>query len=191
MKGGTVDRSQDQFSGLYRRYYEPVSRYVQRRVPVDAVRDVVADAFLVAWRRWDDIPAGDPLPWLYGVARLTVSNYLRTTGRASSLTQRLAVQPAAAEYSLAEDVVTQLTLLAAFDRLNASDQEVLQLVAWENLDARAAAEALGCSLPTFRMKLSRARKRLKAALERLGADSDDPARAGLPRAVGQPKEPSR
>jgi RNA polymerase sigma-70 factor (ECF subfamily) len=30
--------------------------------------DVVAETFLVAWRRLDDVPA-DPLPWLYGVAR--------------------------------------------------------------------------------------------------------------------------
>ncbi len=187
-----MDRSQDQFSGLYRRYYEPVSRYVQRRVPADAVRDVVADAFLVVWRRWDDVPAGDPLAWLYGVARLTVSNYLRTTGRADSLTQRLAAQPAAAEYRLAEDVVGQLTLLAALDRLPAADREVLQLIAWENLDARAAAVVLGCSTATFRTKLLRARKRLRAELDRASADPDEAARAGhLSAAAAHAKESSR
>ena len=187
-----MDRSQDQFSGLYRRYYEPVSRYVQRRVPADAVRDVVADAFLVAWRRWDDVPASDPLPWLYGVARLTVSNYLRTTGRATSLTQRLAAQPAAAEYHLAEDVVTQAVLSAAFDQLAADDQEILRLIAWESLDARSAAAVLGCSAATFRMKLSRARKRLRAALEHSAADPDEPAhRPPALTAVPRSKEPSR
>ena len=39
--------------------------------------DVIADVFLVAWRRLEEVPA-DPLPWLLGVARRTLANRCRS-----------------------------------------------------------------------------------------------------------------
>ena len=30
---------------------------------------MVAETFLVAWRRLDDVPEDDPVPWLLAVAR--------------------------------------------------------------------------------------------------------------------------
>jgi RNA polymerase sigma factor (sigma-70 family) len=66
-----------------------------------------------------------------------------------------------------------VTIAQAFDRLPAADREVLRLTAWEDLDARAAAQVLGCSVSAFRMKLSRARKRLKAELRQLPAEPED------------------
>jgi hypothetical protein len=44
-----------------------VYRYAVRRQP-DAADDVVAEAFLAAWRRLDDIPAEAELAWLLGAA---------------------------------------------------------------------------------------------------------------------------
>lgn len=47
-----------------------VRRYVHHRgVTGGRADDVVAETFLVAWRRLDEVPDDDPVPWLLAVAR--------------------------------------------------------------------------------------------------------------------------
>ncbi len=53
----------------------------------------MAETFLVAWRRLDDVPA-DALPWLYGVARRVLANERRSAGRRAALEQRVATTAA-------------------------------------------------------------------------------------------------
>ncbi|MGW5050374.1 sigma factor-like helix-turn-helix DNA-binding protein [Actinokineospora sp. NPDC004072] len=75
--------------------------------------------------------------------------------------------------SLAEDavegdpavVVDRLVLAEAFDRLTERDQEVLRLVAWEQLTAAEVAVVLGCARTTAAMRISRAGRRLLRALD--------------------------
>jgi RNA polymerase sigma-70 factor (ECF subfamily) len=49
------------FERMFRAHHPAVYRYVMRRVEEPAVEDLVAETFLVAWRRQDEI-SGDPLP---------------------------------------------------------------------------------------------------------------------------------
>lgn len=51
-------REDAEFSQLYDRYYRPVRDFCRRRVAGDLVDDAVAETFLTAWRRRDDVPAG-------------------------------------------------------------------------------------------------------------------------------------
>ena len=55
---------------------------------------------------------------------------------------------------------------AALEALNERDREVLLLVAVTGLESKEGAEALGVSEDAFRQRLSRARQRLSAELER-------------------------
>jgi RNA polymerase sigma-70 factor (ECF subfamily) len=55
-------------------------------------------------------------------------------------------------------------VLDALLDLDDTDQEVLSLVAWEQLAPQEAAEVLGINGAAFRMRLSRARRRLRSAL---------------------------
>jgi RNA polymerase sigma-70 factor, ECF subfamily len=59
-----------------------VRAYALRRASPDAAQDVVADTFLVVWRRLEDVPA-DALPWLYGIARRVLANQRRSADRSS------------------------------------------------------------------------------------------------------------
>src|SRR5690348_5664901 len=78
------------FRSLYQAHYQAIAAYARRRVAPSEAEDVVADTFLVAWRRFDDAPSGDQtLPWLYGVARKVISQRLRTTRRRDRLVARL------------------------------------------------------------------------------------------------------
>jgi DNA-directed RNA polymerase specialized sigma24 family protein len=85
-----VDRA-DRFDDLYRTHYLPVLRYARRRADPDTAGDVVAETFLIAWRRLDSLPAqqADVLPWLFGVARRVLANAERSRRRASRVTERL------------------------------------------------------------------------------------------------------
>ncbi|MBG0813570.1 hypothetical protein HS045_04950 [Planomonospora sp. ID82291] len=59
-------------------------RYAVRRSDsTDDVADVIAETFLVAWRRLDDVPDGDAaVLWLYGAARRQPSGVsVRRRGR--------------------------------------------------------------------------------------------------------------
>jgi RNA polymerase sigma-70 factor (ECF subfamily) len=153
-----------QFTALYERHYGDVLRYALRRVDSESARDVAAETFTVAWRRFEQIPH-DPLPWLYGVARRTLANELRSERRRSQLAGRLAAAGVpTVQLDHADEVTTTAGIRVALSCLAPRDQEVLQLIAWEDLDVAAAARVVGCSTTAFKVRLHRARRRLFAAL---------------------------
>ena len=55
----------------------------------DEADDVVADVFVVAWRRIGDVPA-EPRTWLLGIARRVLANRHRSAKRQRALYERLA-----------------------------------------------------------------------------------------------------
>jgi RNA polymerase sigma-70 factor (ECF subfamily) len=160
-----------EFRHLFERYYQPITAYVRRRLPTDTARagvdDAVADVFLVAWRRWNEVSAmADPLPWLYGVAGNVVRNHRRSATRNLRLVSKMAEttdepRSTSGPPSAVDDDGELATALAS---LSDDDQEILRLVAWEGLDRHQAATALGCSPDAASQRLSRARRRLADAL---------------------------
>jgi RNA polymerase sigma-70 factor, ECF subfamily len=64
-----------------------VLAHALRRTDAGAAHDAVAETFLVAWRRFDEVPR-DPLPWLYGVARRVLADQRRAGRRRASLQGR-------------------------------------------------------------------------------------------------------
>jgi RNA polymerase sigma-70 factor (ECF subfamily) len=153
-----VEEQRARFDHLYRRHVGEIAAYALRRASRETAEDVVAETFLVAWRRLDRVPE-QPLPWLYAVARRTLANHRRSATRRESLTRRLQLEVPA--ISLAP---TDERLLDALRTLRAPDRELLMLVAWEGLTASEAAQALECSPIACRIRLHRARKRLAQAL---------------------------
>jgi len=157
------DPEHERFRELYRRHRHAVTAYVRRRAPGPVVEDIVADTFLVCWRRRDQVPA-EALPWLYAVASRTLANDRRKRSHAE------AAATASALANLTEMKPAGDPLLAsAFADLSQSDREVLSLVAWEDLTIHEAATVLGCSPVACRVRLHRARRRLAARLFRIEA----------------------
>jgi DNA-directed RNA polymerase specialized sigma24 family protein len=78
------------FEAIYREHFASVEAYARRRLSTRA-DDVVAETFLVAWRRFDQVPE-DALPWLYGVARRVASDVRRSSARQVAVVERLARQ---------------------------------------------------------------------------------------------------
>src|SRR3954452_21281203 len=79
------------FADLYRDHARDVLAYaVRRAASAEDAADVVAETFLVAWRRDADVPRGAGARlWLYGVARRTLANQLRGERRRSRLAARM------------------------------------------------------------------------------------------------------
>lgn len=156
----------DRLEALFEAHHRALLAYAARRSPTLAdAEDVVAEVFLVAWRRLDEVPAGDEArPWLFGVARNTIGNQRRGLTRRSRLVSRLeqtADRPLAAAPAPTPDTEP---VLEALSRLSRSDQELLRLVAWEELSHADIAAVLGISVNAVAIRLHRARARFEQAL---------------------------
>jgi RNA polymerase sigma-70 factor (ECF subfamily) len=162
------------FEALFRKHAGVVRGYAARRAGGDEADDIVADVFLVAWRRLDELP-DDPLPWLLGVARRVIANRRRGTARQSALHDRLRAEPALAP-DAAMVAVSDGAVAAALAALGEHDRELLLLTAWEGLGNPEAARVLGVQTGTLRVRLHRARRRFARLLGEV--DGGDRSMAG-------------
>ena len=154
--------SEERFVELWRAYGPRVLAYALRHTDADTAQDVLAETFLVAWRRIGDVPA-DPLPWLLVVARHTVANLRRSAARQARVAAELQRLHEVAEPAAAADVpaTERAAVLARLAGLTSREREALLLLAWDGLTPQQAARVAGCSLPAFHVRLFRARRRLR------------------------------
>jgi RNA polymerase sigma-70 factor (ECF subfamily) len=155
------------FGKIYRDHARAILAYALRRVDNrEDAPDVVAETFLVAWRRLDEVPIGrrEKL-WLYSVARRVTANVRRAEGRRTRLAARIsetlptdfAAEPGS------EDKAAEV--LRAMRGLGEEERELLLLVTWDELTPSEAAKVLGLSPLAARSRLHRARRRLRALVE--------------------------
>jgi RNA polymerase sigma factor (sigma-70 family) len=158
--------AQVRFGQLYRQQGRSILAYALRRVesPEDAA-DVVAETFLVAWRRGTEVPVGEAARlWLFGVARRILSNQQRAGRRRAKLAERLRSDLAAEVEGWPEAETDPEGLRTTLERLDPDDRELLTLIAWEELTPGQAARVLGISAVAARSRLLRARRRFRAEL---------------------------
>jgi RNA polymerase sigma-70 factor (ECF subfamily) len=152
------------FEQIFVEHHAAVVAYVRRRAPAEAVDDAVGETFLVAWRRLSRVPQ-EPLPWLLTVARNVLATQRRGSRRRDALLSRLrGVEPSPYEPGLAS-ADGGGRVLEALGRLADRDREALTLTAWDGLTPEQAAAVLRESPGTFRVRLHRARKRLRQQLD--------------------------
>ena len=160
------------FRAVYDTNYHRVLGYALRRtVSREDAEDAVAETFLTAWRRLEEIPHGsDARPWLHGVARNALANQRRSERRRGRVTGRLHAEPPSPNWQWADADDELASVAAAFTRLREEDRELLALAAWEELDPGEIATVLGCSRNAARIRLHRARRRLARQLQSTDAD---------------------
>jgi RNA polymerase sigma-70 factor (ECF subfamily) len=175
------------FARLYRRCYRPIRDFCRRRLASDLVDDAVAETFLAAWRRLEDVPPGDEaLVWLYGVAYRVVGHQWRSTARRRRLEVRLRsvalLSGSAADESVIAGDDSRLVLVAAA-RLRDTDAEVLRLRAWEQLDITDISAVLGIAPNAVKQRLHRAKRNLAREYRRLESrqtSNPDAPKGGAP-----------
>ena len=161
-----ADARRHRFQDLVAEVYEPIQRYARRRVDHDAVDDIVSETLTTLWRRLDEVPS-DALPWAYGVARRHVANHRRAGQRRLHLVRRAENEPpppSDTDHPLDAELHTALSFLEDADR------ELLRLWAWEELEPREIAVALGLTANAVSIRLNRAKKKLGQYLEQQRKD---------------------
>ncbi|WP_369374470.1 RNA polymerase sigma factor [Promicromonospora sp. Populi] len=157
------------FGAIYDRHCDSIYRYLARRLDNrELTEDLMSTVFLEAWRcrARASLENGSPLPWLFGIARMTLRRNARTAVRARRAFARLTAEPDQADHAdgVAEAVdreVDARRVLAAFRRLRKIDQDVIELCLWQGLDHASASNSLGVPVGTVKSRLSRARTRLQ------------------------------
>ncbi len=153
------------FEAIVADVYEPLQRYLRRRAATEDLDDLLNDALLTIWRRLDDVPRYAVLPWSYGVAHRVLANHRRGASRRRHLDERLRsgtppVEPHGWTNAL------DLSLHEAVQRLSDLDREVVRLWAWEQLEPREIADALGVTPNAVSARLTRIHYRLRGELAR-------------------------
>ena len=127
------------FRLLYEAIYPDLLRFVRRRSQADSSEDVVADAFLVVWRRLDELPRHqeDARAWIFGIARNILLNTQRGEQRRQALGVRLA-DAAAEPYPShdAELIISRVDLGRAWRLLSEVHQEALGLALLSKISPR-------------------------------------------------------
>ncbi|WP_083472643.1 RNA polymerase sigma factor [Kibdelosporangium phytohabitans] len=165
------------FTSLYEATYAELLRFAQRRVHATHAEDVVAESFLAAWRRLDDLPPqrDDARAWLFGIVRGVVLNARRGAERQRALAVRLADVPTSLTADVDADLIArQIDVSRAWQHLSAVYQEALALAVLDELSGPQAAAVLGISPIAFRLRLSRARRALRVRLDYLSRTSSTP-----------------
>ena len=159
------------FVELYELHYRHIYAYCKRRTSVDKVEDAVADTFLTAWRKIDELPDGEgALPWLYAVAYRVLGHQWRGASRQSKLKEKLASigvshDPPPEEYIAVRQESEQV--LKALSSLKDREQEILRLSVWEELHHQEIAQMLDLNTDAVKKRLSRARRNLLREYNRM------------------------
>lgn len=175
-------RVPDRFGAVFDRHAVAIHGYIARRLGPDAADDLVAEAFLVAFRKRADYDLGQPSarPWLYGIATRLISRHRRDEVRFFRAIARTGIDPAAGDGGdpVAEEGIRQADaqawrprLALALASLSKQDRDALLLVT-DGLGYDEAARALGIPPGTLSSRVARARRKLQEALGGAGAADD-------------------
>ncbi|HEY0806847.1 MAG TPA: RNA polymerase sigma factor [Pseudonocardiaceae bacterium] len=170
-----------EFERLYRAHVDAVTAFFARRsADPHTVADLTSDTFVQAITSFGtfDPRKGTPRAWVFGIARRIYAGHcdahsqqrnkvLRLSGRrdldADQVEELLGRIDAERE---GRRLVTELTALPALDRA------VVELVDLAGLPAKEAAGVLGLSPGAVRMRLMRARTRLRKVTTTRSDDND-------------------
>jgi RNA polymerase sigma factor (sigma-70 family) len=167
-----------EFELLYRANVDAVTAYFARRAAEpQVVADLTADTFVAAITSFGsfDPRKGTGRAWVFGIARRVYASYCETYSQHQHRLQRLA-----GRRELDPDQVEELLnridaeracrdMVAGLAELPERDRVVIELVDITGLRPQEAAAALGLAPGTVRMRLLRARSRLRRQAQPKGS----------------------
>ncbi|MDE3064372.1 MAG: sigma-70 family RNA polymerase sigma factor [Acidobacteriota bacterium] len=163
------------WASYYERVYPTMLAYAQRRLGShDAASDAVAEALartVATVARMSSLEVS-PDAWGFGILRHVVHDVWRRRGR-----ERRGVGPAGPAAPDPSELAglsdEHRVVREAFDRLSATDREVLELRVIAQLSSEEVAAILAMSPGAVRMAQARAIGRLRAMVNDDGDDDDD------------------
>ena len=161
------------FEGLYARLAAELRRYFQATLATradGAAQDLVQETFLAIHRSRRTYQPGLPVrPWVFGIARRVYAGHCQAHSQQRSRVERLAGRRELAPDEVG-DMIDRIdaeragrALVSGLTTLPAADRAVVELVDLAGLEPKEAARVLGVAPGTLRMRLMRARARLRKA----------------------------
>jgi len=183
-RSGPAGDTVAEFEALYRANVALVTAYFARRsCDPQTVADLTADTFVQAITSFAtfDPRKGTPRAWVFGIARRIYAAHCEVHSQQRSKVERLV-----GRRELTTDEVGDLidridaeragrALVTGLTTLPAADRAVVELVDLAGLQAKEAARVLGIAPGALRMRLMRARARLRKAADPDLAPGIDPA----------------
>jgi RNA polymerase sigma-70 factor (ECF subfamily) len=163
-----AERPHATFEQLFRDTRTDLLAYILRRSRnAEDAADVLAETYLIAWQKLDRVPKDERARlWLFGVARNLLMKGASRHRSGNALVERLAAELRSADpahFPVEDERRDALrTVLAA---LPVRDREILTMTAWEGLTPKQIAVVMGTSANIIRVRLHRARTRLKRQLD--------------------------
>lgn len=163
-----------EFGVIFERHFGAIHGFLRRRLDRQLADELASQTFLVAFDRRSHFDPGrlDSRPWLFGIATNLVHNHRRREVRELQAVAELAPEPVPGIDGVESRIDAERMrgrLARALAELPAEEADVLLLLVWAELDQPEIAEALAIPLGTVKSRLSRARRRLRAALGLLAA----------------------
>ncbi len=152
----------ERFHCLYEKASPDLLAFLLRRcLTAEDAADCLSETFRIVWEKRQRIPSGDDArPWLFGVARNVLRRERATADREAEAAHELAL---AAQRSGAI-TSTNKAALTALASLSPLDQEIITMLAWDDLAPREVAVILGLSPNVVRVRVHRAREQLRNTL---------------------------
>jgi RNA polymerase sigma-70 factor (ECF subfamily) len=158
------------FEHVYRTNVAAISAYFERRCDEpQAVADLTSETFLEAIRHFGgfDPRRGTVRAWLFGIARHRFAHHCEEATRGRALEERVRIATLLAE-DVREEIEARIDaqsvgreMLARCAQMSELDRSAIELVDLAGLTSREAASALEISPATLRVRLFRARARLR------------------------------
>lgn len=170
------------FTELYRRHVRKITSFAARRCSTPReVPDLVAAVWLevIEAAPTFDAGRGRAVPWILGVAANLTASHERRSAR-----EREALQRLGGRRVLDEDDFVRLeeqmdaarggtNVRRALSHLPPAERALAELVLLDGLSSREAARALGIRTTAARMRLARARTKLRRAISSFRVLADD------------------
>lgn len=152
---------------LYEAHAGWVAGRLRRKLPADAVEDVLQETFLAVWRGAGNYRgSGDVGGWIWGIARFRMARWYRDRGQEPA---GMVEEWVPDDRDLANEAADRLDLERAFAALGDPDHDDRRLAEAyyrEDRPVKEVAERFGIPAGTVKSRLFRIRRRLVAALER-------------------------
>jgi RNA polymerase sigma factor (sigma-70 family) len=160
----------EEFEQLYRSQFRSVTAYFARRSgDPQTVADLTADTFVEAMRSFAtfDPARGDVRPWLFSLARHVYAEHAERNARRRDAAERYAARRVLDPHET-EELEHRIDaaragrdLLSRLAELSPLDREAVELVDLAELTPTQAAKTLGIAPGLMRVRLFRARARLR------------------------------
>jgi RNA polymerase sigma factor (sigma-70 family) len=159
------------FAAIFDRHFDAVHAYLQRRIGPDLADELAAETFLIGFdnRARYDASRRDARPWLFGIATNLLHRHRRDELRQWRAYARSATDPVLDAFDGVDARIDaagyRRELVDSLSRVPARELDALLLFAWADFSYTEIGQTLEIPVGTVRSRLSRARSRIRAALD--------------------------